>query len=184
MIRRFLNYPNEAYPQNSPILCRINLRHPIFEFWQVACKAQRLENIQVVQDNDYSTSYSPVNLIPAQPMWQSHVSPFERTIHMFQYLSGMIAQDNVAEAAGDLIVPILIACVIGAIAGFLAGQIMKGRGFGLVGNIIVGIIGSAIFSFLFGSLSLFNNTWLDAILGGTLGAVLLLFVISLVKKAT
>ena len=81
------------------------------------------------------------------------------------------------------LVPVLVACVIGGIAGFLAGQIMKGRGFGILGNIIVGIVGSAIFGYLFGSLNLLGNPFIDAILGGTIGAVILLFAISLIRKA-
>ena len=74
--------------------------------------------------------------------------------------------------------------LIGAIAGFLAGQIMKGRGFGLLGNIIVGILGALVFGFLFGNFNLLNSAILNQIAGGTIGAVVLLFVISLVKKAT
>ena len=79
---------------------------------------------------------------------------------------------------------LLIALLIGAIAGFLAGQIMKGRGFGLIGNIIVGILGALVFGFLFGNFNLLNSEILYEIAGGTIGAVVLLFVISLVKKAT
>ena len=45
---------------------------------------------------------------------------------------------------------IIIWLVIGAIAGWLAGLIMKGYGFGLVGNIIVGIIGAVILLFVIG----------------------------------
>ncbi len=79
---------------------------------------------------------------------------------------------------------LLIALLIGAVAGFLAGQIMKGSGFGLVGNIIVGILGALIFGFLFGNFNLLNSEILNEIAGGTIGAVILLFLISLVKKAT
>ncbi len=79
---------------------------------------------------------------------------------------------------------LLIALLIGAIAGFLAGQIMKGRGFGILGNIIVGVVGAALFGFLFGSFNLLNSAILNEIAGGTIGAVVLLFVISLIKKAT
>ena len=79
---------------------------------------------------------------------------------------------------------LVIALAIGAVAGFLAGQIMKGRGFGVIGNIIVGVIGAAIFGFLFGNFNLLNSAILNEIAGGTIGAVILLFVISLVKKAT
>ena len=78
---------------------------------------------------------------------------------------------------------LLVALLIGAIAGFLAGQIMKGRGFGLIGNIVVGILGALIFGFLFGNFNLFNQGFLNEIAGGTIGAVILLFVISLIKKA-
>ena len=79
---------------------------------------------------------------------------------------------------------LLIALLIGAIAGFLAGQIVKGHGFGLVGNIIVGVVGALVFGFLFGNFNLLNSPLLNEIVGGTLGAVLLLFVIGLIKKAT
>ena len=79
---------------------------------------------------------------------------------------------------------LLVALLIGAVAGFLAGQIMKGSGFGLVGNIIVGILGALVFGFLFGNFNLLNSEILNEIAGGTLGAVILLFLISLVKKTT
>ena len=52
---------------------------------------------------------------------------------------------------------LLIALVIGAIAGFLAGQIVKGHGFGLVGNMIVGIVGALVFGFLFGNFNLLSS---------------------------
>lgn len=78
---------------------------------------------------------------------------------------------------------LLIALLIGAVAGFLAGQIMKGSGFGLVGNIIVGVLGALLFGFLFGNFNLLNSEILNEIAGGTIGAVILLFLVSLVKKA-
>ena len=96
----------------------------------------------------------------------------------------LLAQESAAGGIANMVVPLLITCVIGAICGFLAGQIMKGRGFGIVGNIIVGIVGALLFGFLFGSMSLFGNAFLDSILGGTIGSVILLFLISLIKKAT
>ncbi len=79
---------------------------------------------------------------------------------------------------------LLIALLIGAIAGFLAGQIVKGHGFGVVGNIIVGIVGALIFGFLFGNLNLLNSPILNEIAGGTIGAVILLLLIGLFKKVT
>mgnify|MGYP000616216112 CR=1 FL=1 len=78
---------------------------------------------------------------------------------------------------------LIVALIIGAVAGFLAGQLMKGRGFGLLGNIIVGIVGAWVFGALFGNFSLFSSALLNQIAGGTIGAAVLLFVIGLVKKA-
>jgi uncharacterized membrane protein YeaQ/YmgE (transglycosylase-associated protein family) len=77
----------------------------------------------------------------------------------------------------------LITLFIGAIAGFFAGQIVKGHGFGLLGNIVVGIVGSLIFGFLFGNFNLLNSAILNAIAGGTIGAVVLLFLVGLIRKA-
>ena len=79
---------------------------------------------------------------------------------------------------------LLIALLIGAVAGFLAGQIAKGHGFGVLGNIIVGIVGALVFGFLFGNFNLLNSPMLNEIAGGTIGAVILLFVIGFIKKAT
>ena len=53
-----------------------------------------------------------------------------------------------------------------------------------VGNIIVGILGSLVFGFLFGNFNLLNSPILNEIVGGTIGAVILLFLIGLFKKAT
>ena len=79
---------------------------------------------------------------------------------------------------------LLIALLIGGVAGFLAGQVVKGHGFGLVGNVIVGILGALVFGFLFGNFNLLNSPMLNEIAGGTIGAVVLLFLIGLVRKAT
>ena len=78
---------------------------------------------------------------------------------------------------------LLVALLIGAIAGFFAGQIVKGHGFGIVGNIIVGIVGALIFGFLFGNFNLLNSPMLNEIVGGTIGAVILLIIIGFFKKA-
>lgn len=78
---------------------------------------------------------------------------------------------------------LLIALLVGAAAGFLAGQIVKGHGFGLVGNIVVGIVGALVFGALFGSFNLLSSPMLNEIAGGTIGAVILLFVIGLIRKA-
>jgi uncharacterized membrane protein YeaQ/YmgE (transglycosylase-associated protein family) len=78
---------------------------------------------------------------------------------------------------------IVIFILIGAIAGWLAGHIMRGAGFGIIGNIIVGIVGSFIGGFLLGSvLHLTKNEYVDGGITALIGAVILLFVIGLFKK--
>jgi len=79
---------------------------------------------------------------------------------------------------------LLIFLIIGAIAGWLAGLIVKGYGFGLVGNIVVGIIGALIAGWLFPTLGFtLGGGWLAAIVHATIGAVILLFLIKLVRSA-
>lgn len=75
-----------------------------------------------------------------------------------------------------------IACAIGGVCGWLAGQIMKGRGFGIVGNVVVGIVGGLVFSYLFSTFDMGLGSMMNQIVGGTIGAVVLLFLISLVKR--
>ena len=79
---------------------------------------------------------------------------------------------------------LLIILVIGAVAGWLAGLIVKGYGYGLVGNIVIGIIGAVIGGFLLPRVGLsLGGGILGAILSSTIGAVILLFLIRLVKRA-
>ena len=70
--------------------------------------------------------------------------------------------------------------IIGALAGWIAGELTKGSGFGLLGNIVVGILGALLGGYLF---SLFNVTTyglLGDIVMSVIGAVVLLFILSLV----
>ena len=76
---------------------------------------------------------------------------------------------------------LIITIVIGAIVGWLAGKIFKGGGFGLIGNIVVGIIGGWIGSSLFGALGL-GTGGIVGFIGAVIGAGILLWIISLVKK--
>lgn len=79
---------------------------------------------------------------------------------------------------------ILVIVIIGAIAGWLAGQIVKGFGFGLLGNIVVGILGAFVAGLIFPVIGLgFGGGIVGAIVHATLGAVILLFLIKLVKRA-
>ena len=80
---------------------------------------------------------------------------------------------------------LVIWLVIGAIAGWLAGLIMKGYGFGLVGNIVVGIVGAVIAGWLLPRIGFVLIGGIGAeIINAVIGAVILLAVIGLVKRAT
>ncbi len=73
--------------------------------------------------------------------------------------------------------------LIGILAGWLAGQITKGRDFGLLGDLIVGILGSLLGNFLFGALGIFAYGLLGRLVMAVIGAIVLLWLIRLVKKA-
>ena len=78
---------------------------------------------------------------------------------------------------------LLILLLIGAIAGYLAGLIVKGYGFGVVGNIVVGIVGALVAGWLLPRLGLFTGSGvLGDIISATIGAVLLLILIGFVRK--
>jgi uncharacterized membrane protein YeaQ/YmgE (transglycosylase-associated protein family) len=78
---------------------------------------------------------------------------------------------------------LLIILLIGAIAGWLAGQIVQGTGFGLVGDIIIGIVGAFIASWLFPQLGIHLGAGVvAAIIAATIGAVLLLVIVRLVRR--
>jgi uncharacterized membrane protein YeaQ/YmgE (transglycosylase-associated protein family) len=77
---------------------------------------------------------------------------------------------------------VLVFLVIGAVAGWLAGLLMKGKGFGLAGNIVIGIIGALVGGFLFSLLGIHAGGFLGSIVMATIGAVLLIWVVGLIKK--
>ena len=74
--------------------------------------------------------------------------------------------------------------LVGLVAGWLAGQLVKGGGFGVVGDIVVGVIGALLGGFLFSSLGVsLGGGLLGAIIVATIGAVLLIFILRLIKRA-
>lgn len=82
---------------------------------------------------------------------------------------------------------IIIALVVGGIAGWLAGLLVQGTGFGLVGDIVVGILGAIIASFLFPALGLtltIGGGIIGAIILAFIGAVILLVLVRLFKQMT
>ena len=71
--------------------------------------------------------------------------------------------------------------LIGLLAGWIAGQIMKGRGFGLVGNLIVGVIGAVLGGFLFGLLGLATVGLIGELIAAVFGAVVLIWLLGKIK---
>ena len=74
--------------------------------------------------------------------------------------------------------------LIGLVAGWLAGQLVKGGGFGVIGDIIVGVLGALLGGFLFSSLGAsLGGGLLGSIIVATIGAILLIFILRLIKRA-
>jgi uncharacterized membrane protein YeaQ/YmgE (transglycosylase-associated protein family) len=74
--------------------------------------------------------------------------------------------------------------IVGGIAGFLAGKVMKGGGFGVLMDIVIGMVGSIIGGWLFGMVGLFSGGGLiGSILVAFVGACFLLWLIRVIKKA-
>jgi uncharacterized membrane protein YeaQ/YmgE (transglycosylase-associated protein family) len=76
----------------------------------------------------------------------------------------------------------LVFLIVGGIAGWLAAQIVEGRGLGLIGNIIVGWIGAGLMNFLFGSGIALSNPTLLTFLLAVIGSVILLFVVNVLFR--
>jgi len=81
------------------------------------------------------------------------------------------------------LISLAIFLAIGAVAGWLAGVILKGGGFGLLVNIVIGILGAVVGGFAFGLLGISAGGILGSIITATVGAVLLLVIVGLIKKA-
>lgn len=80
---------------------------------------------------------------------------------------------------------LIVFLLIGAVSGWLAGEIRRGYGFGLVGNIVVGILGAFLGGMLFPRLGLsFGSGIVASIVVAVLGALILLFLIGLVRRAS
>ncbi|MBU2755638.1 GlsB/YeaQ/YmgE family stress response membrane protein [Acidithiobacillus sp. CV18-2] len=80
---------------------------------------------------------------------------------------------------------LIVFLIIGGIAGWLAGLLIRGRGFGIIGDIVVGVVGAFIGGFLLtavGLAALFGAGIIGSIIVAVIGAVVLLFIIKLIKK--
>lgn len=79
-------------------------------------------------------------------------------------------------------ISLIVLLVIGAIAGWLAGQVMKGKGFGMVGNIVVGVVGSVIAGWLLAGYMPIPGM-MGQIITAAIGSIILLAVSGMVKRA-
>jgi uncharacterized membrane protein YeaQ/YmgE (transglycosylase-associated protein family) len=77
---------------------------------------------------------------------------------------------------------LLLFLAIGILAGFLAGKIMKGKGFGLVGDLVVGVAGAFVGVWLFGLVGISSGGIIGLLIAAVVGAVLLLYIIRLAKR--
>ncbi|ETR78805.1 membrane protein [Afipia sp. P52-10] len=74
--------------------------------------------------------------------------------------------------------------VVGAIAGWLAGLIVKGGGFGLIGNIVIGIVGAVVAGWLLPQLGIaIGSGIVRAIINAAIGGVIVLVILSLIRRA-
>ena len=79
---------------------------------------------------------------------------------------------------------LIIFIVVGVIAGWLAGQVMRGVGFGLIGDLIIGVIGAVIAGWLFPRLGVsLGGGILGAIIAAAIGAIILLVVVRVIRRA-
>jgi uncharacterized membrane protein YeaQ/YmgE (transglycosylase-associated protein family) len=78
---------------------------------------------------------------------------------------------------------LLIFLLIGALAGWLAGVILKGRGFGVIGNIVIGVIGAFLGGWLLPTLGVHLGGDIGTFIAALIGALVLLFIVGLAKRA-
>jgi len=80
---------------------------------------------------------------------------------------------------------LIIWLIVGAIAGWLAGMVVKGGGYGLIGDVIVGIVGGVIAGWLLPRIGIFiGSGFIAAVINAFIGAVILLIVLRLIRRVT
>jgi len=72
--------------------------------------------------------------------------------------------------------------VVGILAGWLAGRIQKGRGFGLIGNLVIGILGSVFGTWLFFALGFVAFGFIGNVVVAVVGALVILYVVGMIAK--
>jgi uncharacterized membrane protein YeaQ/YmgE (transglycosylase-associated protein family) len=73
--------------------------------------------------------------------------------------------------------------LIGLVAGWLTGQLMKGGGYGLIGDLVLGVVGAFVGGWIFGALGIHAGGLIGSLITATVGAVVLVLLVRLIKKA-
>jgi uncharacterized membrane protein YeaQ/YmgE (transglycosylase-associated protein family) len=74
---------------------------------------------------------------------------------------------------------LIASLIIGGVAGWLAGLIRRGEGFGIIVNILIGIAGGFVGGILFSLIGIEESNWIGSLIISTIGAVILLFIVNL-----
>jgi uncharacterized membrane protein YeaQ/YmgE (transglycosylase-associated protein family) len=124
-----------------------------------------------------ATTYSTISLLGAldelSVIPKSDGIDYDRTT-----LNGVLAMNMSGES-------LLVTIIIGVIAGWLAGQLVRGAGFGLIGDLLIGIVGAFIGAWLLPRLGIHLGVGMvSAIINATIGAVILLLIVRLVRGGT
>jgi uncharacterized membrane protein YeaQ/YmgE (transglycosylase-associated protein family) len=77
---------------------------------------------------------------------------------------------------------LLTVIVVGILAGWLAGKIQKGKGFGLIGNLVVGVLGSVFGSWLFWQLGFVSYGFIGNLVVAVVGALVILYLVGLLAR--
>src|SRR5581483_2433032 len=131
-----------------------------------------------------ATLCRPFRSAQSRPQAGAHAEPPHR---LSCATHAKLADRKSAKGGITMLTAIIVACVIGAIAGWLAGLLVQGTGFGLVGDIVVGILGALIAAWLFPALGIaltIGGGLLGSIILAFIGAVILLVVVRLIKQIT
>jgi uncharacterized membrane protein YeaQ/YmgE (transglycosylase-associated protein family) len=94
--------------------------------------------------------------------------------------------DGMAPPLGDnvMVESVIAWLIVGAIAGWIAGKVVRGGGFGLLGNVVVGIIGAVVAGWLLPQLGIALGVGIvRAIVNAAIGAIVVLVIISLIQRA-
>jgi uncharacterized membrane protein YeaQ/YmgE (transglycosylase-associated protein family) len=121
-----------------------------------------------------SGGYASLELLNHIPVWipRDYSARISSDRHLLSARDAMIL-------SGESLLVILL---VGLVAGWLAGKIVTGLGFGLIGNIAIGIVGALVGSWLFPRLGIHIGTGIiNQIIAATVGAILVLFIIGLIR---